>query len=396
MKLNKNNIYVYFDHFLNLVYPLLSVVYLTIQIDIELWGEVAYGISLCQIAVVLIDYGLHVSAARDISSESRNRSKYKIIGHFYLIKTVIFFVLSVLVFLLNFMFFERSSFDVGIFVFYLFSLSMVSTTIFLSLDRFESYFLINVFSKIVGILFLFLVIDGDSTLFFVVLSLSVPYFLLVILSFLYLIRKNLIVFDCKNTLKYFVSSGRFFKIHLAGSIATLLPFPLFGYAFDDQAKGVYALVERVFRSLSGLFSPLRMILIKSVSSGQYEFSAAELYKYVYVGFFVFSIQILVGFFFKFFPISEVYYYSYKYVIISAIIPLMISLESYFLVGYLVGQVRDRVGIWISISGVFALLLAWFVFESNILSLIVSQIASLGVVVLLAGYYYWSKEWKSLQ
>ena len=276
-KVLKNTIMLYIMNIAKMVFPLLTLPYLTRILSEDMYGLVSY-VKSCMIYIqLLIDFGFILSSVKDIVKANGNKEKIGyIVGNTFFSK----FILAIISFLiLIVMCFSIKILQLNITYVFL-SFISVATTVFLAdflfrgIEKMQYITGIYLTSKGVAVILTFLVIKGDSDILWIPLLDIISHMISIIISVI-IIKKLGIkiriskIKECfsmlKNSFVYFMSS-------VATTAFSALNTVLVGIYISDLTQiAHWSLCINIISTIQGLYAPIcnsiypHMIKEKSLS-----------------------------------------------------------------------------------------------------------------------------------
>lgn len=261
-KVLKNTIMLYIMNIAKMVFPLLTLPYLTRVLSSDMYGLVSY-VKNCMIYIqLLIDFGFIFSSVKDIVKANGNKEKIGyIVGNTFFSK----FILSIISFLILItMCFSINILQLNIKYVFL-SFTAVATTIFLAdflfrgIEKMEYITIIYLISKGVAVILTFLLIKNDGDILYIPLLDIITNVISIVISTI-IIHKLRIkiriskVKDCvlmlKNSFVYFVSS-------VATTVFSALNTVLVGIYIPDLTQiAHWSLCISIISVIQGLYAPI--------------------------------------------------------------------------------------------------------------------------------------------
>lgn len=276
-KVLKNTIMLYVMNIAKMVFPLLTLPYLTRVLSEDMYGLVSYVKSCMTYIQLLIDFGFILSSVKDIVKANGNKEEIGcIVGNTFFSK----FILSIISFcILIVMCFTIKILQLNI-TYVVLSFIGVATTIFLAdflfrgIEKMQYITGIYLISKGVSVILTFLVIKGDSDILWIPTMDIISHIISIIIT-LIIIKKMGIrvrvskIKDCfimlKNSFVYFMSS-------VATTAFSALNTVLVGIYISDLSQiAQWSLCINIISTIQNLYSPIcnsvypHMIKEKSLS-----------------------------------------------------------------------------------------------------------------------------------
>ena len=246
-----------------MVLPLITFPYLVKVLGIENFGLVNFSLSIIGYFNILVSFGFELSATKEISINRDNKQKMsEIFSTVILIKIVMFIIslsiLTILIFLID-------SMNTHLLLYYTTFGIVLGNVIFPSwffqgIEKMKYITIINVISKILFTIFIFILVQDKEDYIFVPMFNSIGAMLGGIIALrivfktysikLYIPAKHIIFRQLKESYYYFVS-------RVANNGSRYLSTTIIGAYFGNTIVGYYSLVEKLFYafiSIGGLIS----------------------------------------------------------------------------------------------------------------------------------------------
>ena len=289
----------------NYILPLITFPYLVRVLGAEKFGLIAFAQAFVQYFIVLTDYGFNLSATKEVSVNRDNKEKLsEIFFSVMFIKLALlflsFFIMSVIVF-------SFDKFRKDWLVYYLTFGIVIGQTLFpvwffQGMEKMKYITALNITSKILFTIFIFVFIHSVSDYIYVPLIYSLGFITGGLLGIFFVFRNFNIKFALPGTrqlLKYLKDSSHFFLSRVSVSVYTSTNAFILGIFTDNKMVGYYSIAEKLYTSLQQLFHPLLNALYpyvayeKKVSTYKKIFKLAVLVNIILVVFlFIFSPEII--------------------------------------------------------------------------------------------------------
>ena len=251
---------------LNYILPLLTLPYLVRILGAEKFGALAFATAIIGYFIVLTDYGFNFTATREVSLNRDNTEKLNEIFNSVMIIKFILFILSF--FILTFLIYFFDKFSVDPWLYYL-TLGIVLGQVlfpvwfFQGVEQMKYITIINIVSKVFFTISIFLMVKHSSDYLLVPLLTSLGGIFAGIYS-LYLIRKNFkIKFTLqkiKNVMSYLKGGSNLFLTSALSNLLISSGTIILAFVSNNTIVGYYSAVEKLFRAIVGLFTPITQAL----------------------------------------------------------------------------------------------------------------------------------------
>lgn len=256
----------------NYVFPVITFPYLVRVLGPEKFGLISFANAFVIYFKIITDYGFNLSATKDISINREDKTKInEIFSTVMLIKIVLmaisFFIMSVLIYSIN-------KFTKDALLYYLAFGSVIGRVLFplwffQGLEKMKSIALLNILTKIIFTVFIFLFIQKQNDYLLVPLINSSGFLISGILALLIIIRsyKVKIIFPTLKSIKCHLkeSSIIFITSFLSNILASSSVFIL-GLFETNKIVGYYAAIEKLLKAFLNLFSPITQSLFPYISN----------------------------------------------------------------------------------------------------------------------------------
>lgn len=250
----------------NYILPFLIIPFLTRMLGVSLYGVVAFGLAMVQIACIITDFGFNLSATRQIASHQANREFVrKIIGAVHLCKLFLLVPVGALFFF--FLYFQDQKYGEYASFFWLLLIPIVGQT-------FQPIWFFQGMEKM-GFITLFVVLARSSYVLLAILWVSTPedYLWVAIangvaqvlgavlaVSFMVQLGYSPVLPGWNFTRKIFSDSVEFFWSRAAVATYTAGGAFYLGLVSTPSAVAYYSAAEQLYKGAQALFQPLSQAL----------------------------------------------------------------------------------------------------------------------------------------
>jgi len=250
----------------NYILPLLTLPYLVKTLGVEYFGLLAFATAIIAYFGILTDYGFNSTATKEISIHRDNREKLIEIFSSVLSIKLLLLLLSFL--LLTLLVFSFQKFTTHWEIYLLTFGSVIGQTLFpvwffQGMERMRYITYINLISKLISVIAIFVFIQEKSDIYLVPIFLSLGSVVSGLLS-LYLIYSKFNIpfkFQKIETLKFYLIDGwHVFLARYYVSLYTTTNLLLLGFMTNNIIVGYYAIAEKIVLAIGGLFDPLNQTL----------------------------------------------------------------------------------------------------------------------------------------
>jgi polysaccharide transporter, PST family len=246
----------------NFLLPLVTLPFLVRVLGPSNYGVIAFALSFAQFFIIITDYGFNLTATKEVSLSRDNPDKLKLIYNSVLITKVILMLVTFIIYFLLVTFVPRFSKDVDIF---LLTFGMVIGNVFFSvwffqgMEKMKFISILNIISKTIFTLGIFIFVDGPEDRYIVPLFQSGGFLVIGLLSMLIIRFKFKVKFRLVSfsDLKYQLKEGlEVFLSTLAISLYTVSNTFILGLFTNNTIVGYYAGAEKIVNAATSLISPI--------------------------------------------------------------------------------------------------------------------------------------------
>lgn len=250
----------------NYILPLITLPYLVRVLGVEYFGLLAFAAATVTYFSILTDYGFNLTATREISIHRDNKAKViEIFSSVMTIKVILMFVSFLLLTILVFSF-EKFSKDA--LVYFLTFGTVVGQVLFpiwffQGMEQMKYITYLNILSKVIFTIAIFLFVQEQSDFYLVPLLTSVGFLVAGIWS-LYLVKKEFGVwFELQtiDTIKHHLIEGwHVFVSRIYVNLYIGTNTILLGIFTNNTITGYYAIAEKIILAIGGIFDPFNQTM----------------------------------------------------------------------------------------------------------------------------------------
>jgi len=245
----------------NYVFPFLLIPYLTRVLGASLYGVVAFGISMAQIANIITDYGFNLSATYSIAKEQDNKSYIdKIIGAVFVCKIALLICVSLL--LGGYIVAQSKYEEYNVFL-WLMLISVLGQTFqpiwfFQGIEKMVFITICTVLSRTIYLVLVVLLVNGAEDLNQVALSYGFANIAAAICGvvMMYRLGYRVILPSWSFIKEVFNSSTGFFLSRAAVATYTTCGTFFLGLVSTPTQVAYYSAAEQLYKGAQAIFSPV--------------------------------------------------------------------------------------------------------------------------------------------
>ena len=376
---------------LNYILPLLTLPYLVRVLGTEKFGLIAFATAVVGYFIVLTDYGFNFSATREVANHRDDKNKLVEIFSSVMIIKVLLLLISFVILLFLIISFEKIGKDALLYILTFGSVIgqvLFPVWFFQGVERMKYITIINIISKTIFTVAIFLLVKQTSDYLLVPILTSVGIIVASLIS-LYIVFFNFKVkfkFQKIATIKQYLKGGSpLFYTSAMSNLLTSSGIIVLSIVTNNTVVGYFSALEKLFRAVVGLFTPLTQALYPISCNKVQDPSIAKPYirKLLYfigggalcvaLGFAIFSEYIVTTMYGKEFA-------TYSYILATMMIWLFFGvINNIFGIQYLSASKNDKYYMYsFFIAGIITvllntLLIPYFLINGIIFSMIFGEI-----------------------
>ena len=268
----------------NFLLPLLTLPYLVRVLGAEKFGLVMFAQSLIVFFNIIVDFGFKLSATREISIYRDDKEKVTEIFSAVMTIKLILLLLSFLILLIVTLLFDKFYQDMNL---YLLTFLMVIGQMlfpvwyFQGMEKMKLVTIVNVVSKLIFTLLVFIVIQEKSDYIYVPLINGIGFILggLLSLVIIYIKFKQKLKICSFLSLKYyFLDSAQYFLSRVSVTLYTASNAFVLGLFTNNTMVGYYSVSEKLYQALQQVYQPIIQTLYPYIA----KYKNIKLFKKVFV------------------------------------------------------------------------------------------------------------------
>lgn len=261
-KVVNNTIMLYLMSFARLIFPLLTLPYLTRVLNTDTYGFVSYVKSCMTYMQLIVDFGFILSAVKDIVNANGDKDKIGTVIGNTIISKLLLVVVAGIVMLVMCVTIDILQLNI---LYVVLSFIAVACTTFLfdfffrGIEKMQYITVIFLISKGVSVLLTFVLVKGDSTVIWIPVLDIVTNLISVVISYGYIIKEGYRVHfgGIKQCLTSIADSFVYFLSNVSTTAFSALNTLLVGIYMKDLTQVAYwSLCLNVISAIQGLYAPV--------------------------------------------------------------------------------------------------------------------------------------------
>ena len=247
---------------INLILPFITLPYLTRVLGVSNYGVVVMVYSIMQLLSVVCDYGFNLSATKEISLSRNNISKVNTIFSSVLIVKAGLLIISLLIlFILTTYVPILATHKVAYLMGFGIVIGQTLTPIWLfqGMENMKYITLVNLVSKSLFTILIFVFIKTPEEFIFVPLLYSVGFIIAGVLSLVFAYKEFGISFSFTkrvNIVEQFKNSTQYFYSRASVALYTSSNNFMVGLILGEFYAGIFGVAEKLFTAMTVIYSPL--------------------------------------------------------------------------------------------------------------------------------------------
>ena len=280
------------DNFLSLgalqifsyVIPLINLPYLSRVLGVEKFGLVFFAIAFMEYFNILTDFGFGLSATREIAVNRHNKNSISNVFNSVMTIKALLLILSFLVLLLCIIFVPKLRDNSMVFL--LAFVACIGNAIypvwfFQGMERMKYITFLNMLSKTVFLVLIFIFVKQQSDYMIVPLLYSLGFLVAGIIGFTFAVKEfglKLYIPKLSTIKQNFKYSSEFFISRVSVAIYTNTNTVCLGFISSEFMVGLYVAAEKIYNAINGLKNPLSTALYPFVTKNK----DIKLYKKIFI------------------------------------------------------------------------------------------------------------------
>lgn len=255
----------------NYILPLITFPYLVRVLGVENFGLIAFATATVAYFSLLIGYGFNLSATRQISINREDQKKVNEIVSSIICIQLIFFMISLI--FLTIIIFSFEKFSEHWYIYYLIYSAALGNIMFpiwfyQGIERMKYITYLNLFSKAIYAVCIFVFIHNEDDFYFVPLINSILTFIIGFIS-IWLISNIFhvkFILPTKLNMIYQVKEGwHMFISNIAVNLYTTSTIFILGLFTNNTVVGYFAAGEKLIKAVNGLIQPVSQVIYPHIA-----------------------------------------------------------------------------------------------------------------------------------
>ena len=327
---------------LNYILPLITFPYLVRVLGPDKYGLIAFAGAFIGYFNIITDYGFNLSATRDVAVNRDDKAKLSEIFSSVMIIKIVFMILSFIILCIVVFSFEKFSHN---WIIYIFAFGVVLGNVlfpvwfFQGMERMKYITFLNIISKTVFTISIFVFIKDTSDYIYVPLISSLGYILAGVLSLIFVFKKFDVVFKIPSKIEVInqLKEGwHIFVSTVSINLYTTSNTFILGIFTNNTIVGYFSAGYTLIQAFLGMLNPISQTFypyISRLASESREKAVSVIKKLIKgVGAFTFILSLLIFIFADLIVkivLGEQYYNSIIVIRILAFLPFIIGLSNVF-------------------------------------------------------------------
>lgn len=247
---------------LNYILPLITLPYLVRVVGVEKFGIISLATAVISFYLVITDYGFNYTATREVALNRNNKKELiSIFSSVMVIKFLLLFLSFIsLVFLVSF-FHKFEEFSLIYYLTFGVVIGQVLFPIwfFQGMEKMKFVAIVNISSKIISTILIFLLVKSKNDFYLVPMFISLGAIFSGFFS-IYIMWKEFGVFfkfqGRSELIRHLKGGKNLFFTSFLSTLLTSSGILILGFFANNHVVGIYAAVEKLFKAIVGVFSPI--------------------------------------------------------------------------------------------------------------------------------------------
>lgn len=250
----------------NYLLPLMTLPYLVRVLGVDNFGIFSFATAIVAFFAVITDYGFNFSATREISVNKFDKTEITKIYSSVMTLKIILMLLSFLILCIMVFFIPKFNDNLLIYLLcYGVVLGQVLFPVwfFQGMEQMQFITVVNVFSKILSTVCIFIFINDPNDLYLVPVFMSLGAIIGGIYSLRLISKEFGISFKIQSRgelERHLKGGGNLFLTSFLSTLLTSSGILVLGFYASNTVVGIYSAIEKIFRAVVGLFAPITQAL----------------------------------------------------------------------------------------------------------------------------------------
>ena len=289
----------------NFILPLLTLPYLVRVLGTEKFGLVMFAQAFIVFFNIIVDFGFKLSATREISVHRDNKEKVTEIFSAVMTIKFILFLISFFILLIIISIFDKFSQDIELYLLtflMVFGQMIFPVWYFQGMEKMKLVTIVNVVSKIIFTVLVFVVIQEQNDYIYVPLINGIGFIFGGVLSLIILhttFGQKFKISSFSSLKYYFLDSSQYFLSRVSVTLYTASNAFVLGLFTNNTMVGYYAIAEKLYQALQQMYQPIIQTLYPYIS----KYNNVKLFKKIFL---IFMGLNILGIIFLYFYANSVF------------------------------------------------------------------------------------------
>ncbi|MGX7419007.1 flippase [Carnobacterium gallinarum] len=256
---------------LNYLLPLITLPYLMRVVGVSNFGLISFAQAIMQYFILFTDYGFNLIATRDISKARKDEKRVSAIFCSVMAAKLILLVISFAILVVLIIVVPKFKQDA---LLYLFTFGMVvgnvlfPTWFFQGIEEMKVISLLNVFSKIIFTVGIFIIVKKPSDFLNVAILNSLGFMLIGVLSIIIVFSKynvKLTIPKRHEVINQMKEGWDIFLSNMFSSLYTTSNTVILGFLASNEIVGYFSAADKIIKACSSVISPIIQAVYPHIS-----------------------------------------------------------------------------------------------------------------------------------
>ncbi|CAI9679797.1 flippase [Elizabethkingia anophelis] len=251
---------------LNFVLPLVTFPYLFRTLGVDNFGLVSFSTALLFYFQIFVDFGFNLSGARHIALNRKNKETLNVIYSSIIYSKLLLILVGFVILFISVISIHKLRQNYALY--YISYLVIIGQTFFSNwffqgMEKMRNITVINIITKVLSTLFIFLYVKRNNDYLLVPIFYSIGNFVSAIISVLIIRIKYNVSFvkvPLSSLIYYIKDAVPLFISNLSVTLYTFSTVLLLGFFFNNTIVGYYTLAERIIAAIKSIINPISQSL----------------------------------------------------------------------------------------------------------------------------------------